>query len=106
MLINLELLKLPKDRPYIKLAYITGILPVKRYNTQSALNNFDEYSMVIPDKLAEYFGFTEDEVKSLYTRFNRDFELAELELLQMFQGLKMILIQYHLLYLYTLRKYM
>ena len=93
MLINLELLKLPKDRPYIKLAYITGILPVKRYNTQSALNNFDEYSMVIPDKLAEYFGFTEDEVKSLYTRFNRDFELAELELLQMFQGLKMILIQ-------------
>ena len=86
-------MKLPKDRPYIKLAYITGILPVKKYNTQSALNNFDEYSMVIPDKLAEYFGFTEDEVKSLCTRFNRDFELAEPELLQTFQGLKMILIQ-------------
>lgn len=63
-----------KDRPYIKLAYITGILPVKRYNTQSALNNFDEYSMVIPDKMAEYFGFTEEEVKALCKRFNRDFD--------------------------------
>ena len=63
-----------KDSPFIKLAYITGILPVKKYNTQSALNNFDEYSMVIPDKLAEYFGFTEDEVKSLCKRFNRDFD--------------------------------
>ena len=63
-----------KDSPFIKLAYITGILPVKRYNTQSALNNFDEYSMVIPDRLAEYFGFTEGEVKSLCKRFNRDFD--------------------------------
>ena len=63
-----------KDSPYIKLAYITGILPVKKYNTQSALNNFDEYSMVIPGKLAEYFGFTENEVKALCAKFNRDFE--------------------------------
>ena len=63
-----------KDRPYIKLAYITGILPVKKYNTQSALNNFDEYSMVIPSSLAEYFGFTEDEVKTLCKKFNRDFD--------------------------------
>ena len=63
-----------KDSPFIKLAYITGILPVKRYNTQSALNNFDEYSMVIPSSLAEYFGFTEDEVKALCTKFNRDFD--------------------------------
>ena len=63
-----------KDRPYVKLAYITGILPVKKYNTQSALNNFDEYSMIVPDKLAEYFGFTEDEVKALCTKFNRDFD--------------------------------
>lgn len=63
-----------KDSPFIKLAYITGILPVKRYNTQSALNNFDEYSMVIPDSLADFFGFTEDEVKVLCSRFNRDFD--------------------------------
>ncbi|MBQ3643422.1 MAG: PD-(D/E)XK nuclease domain-containing protein, partial [Candidatus Riflebacteria bacterium] len=63
-----------KDSPFIKLAYITGILPVKRYNTQSALNNFIEYSMTIPRNMAEYFGFTEDEVKALCTRFNRDFD--------------------------------
>ena len=63
-----------KDSPYIKLAYITGILPVKRYNTQSALNNFDEYSMIVPNKFAEYFGFTEDEVKALCKKFNRDFD--------------------------------
>ena len=63
-----------KDRPFIKLAYITGILPVKRYNTQSSLNNFDEYSMVIPKNMGEYFGFTEDEVKTLCKRFNRDFD--------------------------------
>ena len=63
-----------KDRPFIKLAYITGILPVKRYNTQSALNIFDEYSMIVPDSLADYFGFTEDEVKDLCVRFNRDFD--------------------------------
>ncbi len=63
-----------KDSPFIKLAYITGILPIKRYNTQSALNNFDEYSMIIPGAMAEYFGFTEDEVKDLCVRFNRDFD--------------------------------
>ena len=63
-----------KDSPFIKLAYITGILPVKRYNTQSSLNNFDEYSMIIPRNMGEYFGFTEDEVRALCTRFNRDFD--------------------------------
>ena len=63
-----------KDRPYVKLAYITGILPVKRYNTQSALNNFIEYSMIIPRNLAEYFGFTEEEVKALCKNLNRDFD--------------------------------
>ena len=63
-----------KDSPFIKLAYITGILPVKKYNTQSALNNFDEYSMIIPRNMSEFFGFTEDEVKALCKRFNRDFD--------------------------------
>lgn len=38
---------------------MTGILPIKRYNTQSALNNFDEYTMLSPAQLAPYFGFTE-----------------------------------------------
>ncbi|WP_019002888.1 AAA family ATPase [Succinimonas amylolytica] len=40
------------------LAYLTGILPIKKYNSQSALNNFDEYNMLHPDTFAPYFGFT------------------------------------------------
>lgn len=45
--------------------YMTGILPIKRYNTQSALNNFEEYTMLSPAQLAPYFGFTEAEVADL-----------------------------------------
>jgi hypothetical protein len=44
------------------LAYLTGILPIKKYNSQSALNGFDEYNMLAPGDYAPYFGFTEDEV--------------------------------------------
>ncbi len=58
----------------IKLAYLTGILPIKKYGTQSALNNFKEYTMVRPRQMAEYVGFTEDEVKGLCERFNMDFD--------------------------------
>lgn len=58
---------------FIKLAYITGILPIKKYGTQSALNNFDEYTMVEPFGLAEYVGFTEDEVKELCENYRMDF---------------------------------
>lgn len=54
-----------KDKPYVALAYMTGILPIKKYGTHSALNMFDEYSMTSPRQLAEYAGFTEDEVKTL-----------------------------------------
>lgn len=46
-------------------AYMTGILPIKKYNTQSALNNFEEYSVVNPGKLAPFFGFTPAEVAKL-----------------------------------------
>ena len=59
---------------FIKLAYITGILPIKKYGTQSALNNFREYTMVSPSKLAEYVGFTEAEVQDLCERYDMDFE--------------------------------
>lgn len=45
--------------------YMTGILPIKKYKTQSALNNFQEYSMVKPGAMARYFGFTKDEVETL-----------------------------------------
>ena len=57
--------------------YITGILPIKKYNTQSALNNFIEYSMVEPRRMGKYFGFTKDEVKGLAAKYDMDF--GELE---------------------------
>ena len=62
---------------FIALAYLTGILPIKRLKTQSALNNFEEYTMLDAGALAPYIGFTEDEVKHLCKMYNRDF--AEVE---------------------------
>lgn len=50
---------------FLKLAYSTGILPIKKYGTQSALNNFREHTMVSPRQMAEYVGFSETEVKNL-----------------------------------------
>ncbi len=57
--------------------YMTGILPIKKYNTQSALNNFTEYSMVKPGPLAQFFGFTKDEVRALAARHGMDFDELE-----------------------------
>ena len=54
-----------KDRAYVTLAYMTGILPVKKYGTHSALNMFIEYSMTEPRQFASYVGFTEQEVVEL-----------------------------------------
>ncbi len=59
---------------YIQLAYLTGILPIKKAKTQSALNNFDEYTMLFAGALAPYVGFTEDEVRRLCGKYQRDFE--------------------------------
>ena len=57
--------------------YMTGILPIKKYKTQSAMNNFREYSMVMPGRLAGYFGFTKDEVKALCDKYSVDFDELE-----------------------------
>ena len=62
-----------KDKEYVALAYMTGILPIKKYGSHSALNMFMEYSMTDPGALAEYFGFTEDEVRDLCEKYNMDF---------------------------------
>ena len=62
-----------KDQPYVALAYITGILPVKKYGEHSALNMFLEYSMTDQGVFEEYTGFTEDEVKELCGQFGMDF---------------------------------
>lgn len=47
------------------LAYLTGILPIKKYNSQSALNNFKEYNMLNPEPYEEFFGFTEEDVAQI-----------------------------------------
>ena len=44
---------------------MTGILPVKKYNTGSALNMFREFTMLEPKRLSPYFEFTESEVEEL-----------------------------------------
>ncbi len=58
---------------YIALAYMTGILPIKRLKTQSSLNNFRQFTMLAPGAFAEYIGFTEDEVLELCNKYGRDF---------------------------------
>jgi hypothetical protein len=68
------LFKGEQSKSYTKLAYITGILPIKKYNSESALNNFDEFTMINSDLIAEYIGFTESEVKDLCEKYNMDFD--------------------------------
>ena len=62
-----------KDKDYVALAYMTGILPIKKYGSHSALNMFTEYSMTDPGELAEYFGFTEQEVSILCGKYGMNF---------------------------------
>ena len=57
--------------------YMTGILPIKKYKTQSALNNFQEYSMVEPRRMAHFFGFTKNEVRLLAEKHHADFDELE-----------------------------
>ena len=66
-------------------AYMTGILPVKKYKTESALNNFLEYSMVLPRRMARFFGFTREEVQALAGVHGMDFE----ELVKWYDGYQM-----------------
>lgn len=63
-----------KDKSYIHLVYMTGILPIKKYGTHSALNMFDEFSMIEPGPLAPYVGFTEGEVSVLCVNYQMELE--------------------------------
>lgn len=58
-------------------AYMTGILPIKKDGSESAISDFDEYTMVNPRKYSEYVGFTEAEVSSLCNKNNIDFSLMK-----------------------------
>ena len=59
---------------YIALAFLTGILPIKKLKTQSALNNFDEFTMLGAGNMASYIGFTENEVKILAERYHQNYD--------------------------------
>lgn len=71
------LFKGEKSQRFMMLAYLTGILPIKKYNSESALNNFDEFTMIQPEPLTEYVGFTEKEVSDLCEKYNMDFIEAQ-----------------------------
>ncbi len=58
----------------IAAAYMTGILPIKKYGTESALTDFREFTMLAPDALAPYVGFTEQEVLDLCDKNHLNFE--------------------------------
>ena len=63
-----------KNQSYIALAYMTGILPIKKYGEHSAINVFYEYSMTDAKPISEFTGFTESEVKSLCEKYDKPFE--------------------------------
>ena len=66
-----------KDKAYVALAYMTGILPIKKYGTHSALNMFDEYSMIDAGDFQEFVGFTEEEVRGLCEQYQVDFDTMQ-----------------------------
>ena len=68
-----DLFKSEESKEFLALAYITGILPIKKVENESALNNFSEYTMIASDELTPYYGFTEDEVKMLCKKYGMDF---------------------------------
>ena len=63
-----------KGQPYVTLAYMTGILPIKKYGEHSALNMFKEYSMTMMKPVSEFTGFTDEEVKTLCSQYDISFE--------------------------------
>ena len=66
---------------YIQLAYLTGILPVKKEKTQSALNNFKDYSMLHAGPIAPYVGFTEAEVQKLCEEYGHELDVYKRQVL-------------------------
>ncbi len=74
----LEFLRnLLKGRSYVTLCYMTGILPIKKHSSGSALNMFEEYTLLDDGIFEEYFGFTEEEVRGLCQANDMDYESLE-----------------------------
>ena len=72
-----SLFKSEESKAFLALAYITGILPIKKIKDESALNNFREFTMLKSKPITEFYGFTEEEVKGLCERYDMDFETTK-----------------------------
>ena len=72
-----SLFKSEESKTFLALGYITGILPIKKIENESALNNFREYTMLDSKQFTQYFGFTEEEVRELCARYEMNFESVE-----------------------------
>ncbi|MCR5791288.1 MAG: ATP-binding protein [Lachnospiraceae bacterium] len=66
--------KTEESKQFLAIGYITGILPIKKVNGESALNNFMEYTMTDPKELQTFFGFTQEEINGLCERYERNHE--------------------------------
>ena len=69
-----SLFKSQESKAFLALAYITGILPIKKIKDESALNNFMEFTMLKSKPITQYYGFTEGEVRTLCKQYNMDFD--------------------------------
>ena len=72
-----SLFKSEESKSFLALAYITGILPIKKIKDESALNNFKEYTMLKSKPITEYYGFTEEEVRELCVKYDMDFDTTK-----------------------------
>ncbi|MCD8294350.1 MAG: AAA family ATPase [Clostridia bacterium] len=64
-----------KNKPYVSLAYMTGVLPLVFYEVEgSGPNMFHQYDMFFPYPTEKYFGFTTEEVQTLCERYGKSFE--------------------------------
>lgn len=68
-----------KDKAYVEMAYLTGVLPIAKYSSGSELNMFFEFSMVSMEQFSEYFGFTDEEVDDLYQRYQAQNENCQID---------------------------
>lgn len=78
-----------KDRPYVLLVYMTGILPIAKYSSGSELNMFTEFTMAKSPAFSDYFGFTQAEVDDLYLRYQntcKDMRVTRTGLQQWYNG--------------------
>ena len=78
-----------KDRPYVQMTYMTGILPIAKYSDGSELNMFDEYDMACKEKYSEYFGFLDEEVDQLYNiykKITKNPKILRIELKEWYDG--------------------